>query len=66
METIYNLSGSSLEQLRTLFQDRRDDPQALAPLEEELRYRRTPQALALLIEVRGALQSPSAPGRALT
>ena len=54
-----NLMGRSLAQLQALFLESRADARALEDLEEELRYRQSPQALALLLEVRRALADAS-------
>ena len=52
-----DLVTQNLLQLSELFLASTSDPQLLEELEDELRYRRDPMALQLLLKVRGRLGS---------
>ena len=49
------LSDCDIAQLEDLFAASREDVEALRDLQDELRYRQSPQALALLNQIQGLL-----------
>ncbi|MES2229421.1 MAG: hypothetical protein V4540_16880 [Pseudomonadota bacterium] len=66
MVTHVDLMTRNIEELDALFQASRSDGEALAQLEGELRYRLAPQALTLLVEVRGVRHDALAAAHAST
>jgi hypothetical protein len=65
MMVAQDFASWNLQQLNKLALASGADVDALAHIEAELKYRREPQALALLVEVRDMLSQSQDAGRAL-
>jgi hypothetical protein len=56
--TASSLMTQEMAQLEALFADCHADPGVLSALAEELRYRSTPHALRLLVQIKTVLDGP--------
>ncbi len=57
------LMACDISQLEDLFADSRENAEALGDLQNELRYRRSPQALALLHQIQNIVAARAATDR---